>query len=171
MDSEKIVISLAEKFSNFRFDFEFFEFGGKLPLFFIKVEDETSLADEWENITDFIATNFQINIETEFEIWNIYLFFLTQKPIDKGLKYKIENDTWSSRKIVIESKKSQEEVIKEHLSNQDLSIKEQKTVVEMFKRDKIISKAMGDKIIRNERTKLEPATKVLDTIAKFIRGE
>lgn len=171
MDNGKITIDLTEKFTSFSFDLKFFEFGGKLPLFFINVEHEIRLASEWEKITDFIATNFQINVETEFETWNIYLFFLTQKAIDKELKYKIENDTWSSRKIVIESRKSKEDIIKEHLSNKDLSIKERETVAEPFQRDNIISKAMGDKILRNERTKIETANKVLDTIAKSIRGE
>ena len=61
-----------------------------------------SLKAEWEIIRNEVA-NYQSTVEDEFERWNHYLFFLVDENSmrDINLKYRIEHDTISSRKILI----------------------------------------------------------------------
>lgn len=78
------------------------------------------LAEKWTDIRDCIATG-QRSLDDEFERWNYYLFYLVKDDgdIDVNLKYKIEHDTISSRKIVISTKdysqEDYEKVIKNYI--------------------------------------------------------
>lgn len=130
LDDNQIQNELNELFKGFSFDFRCVEFGGKLPIFFIKVQNVNEFKNGWERITEYIASNFQINLENEFETWNIYLFFLVDKVIDKGLKYRIENDTFSSRKIVIEKETDYTAILNEHVLNNNLIIDSKENVAE-----------------------------------------
>ncbi|MCG3693326.1 ABC-three component system middle component 1 [Aliarcobacter butzleri] len=71
---------------------------------FTVVLDEKMLNDNWENIQNKIALDFQSNIQKEIELWNIYIiFFIENKMEQKDLKYKIENDHYCARKILIDN--------------------------------------------------------------------
>lgn len=71
---------------------------------FTIVLDEKMLNDNWENIQNKIALDFQSNIQKEIELWNIYIiFFIENKMEQKDLKYKIENDHYCARKILIDN--------------------------------------------------------------------
>ena len=115
--------NLKEAFPNLIFEYDEIEYGGKVPVFYIHVKaEENALSQNWTKITDFIAVHFQTTLIEEFAVWNIYLFFITKKVISKELRFKIENDTFSSRKIVIEEDMSNAEIISEHILNKDLPI-------------------------------------------------
>lgn len=121
--NDTFFIDLKDKFQDFIFEYDEIEYGGKLPVFYIHVKaEEDVLAQNWTKITDFIAINFQTSLNEGFAVWNIYLFFITKKLISKELRFKIENDTFSSRKIVIEEDMSNTEIINEHILNKDLPI-------------------------------------------------
>lgn len=77
-------------------------FGVRCHIFTIQIALETNLADIWEDFTNTIAGNFQANFENEYENWNVYVVFLAEIKIERALKYKIENDKYSSRKIVMD---------------------------------------------------------------------
>ena len=78
------------------------DYGVRCHIFTIQIVPETDLADIWEDFTNTIAGNFQTDFEDEYESWNVYVVFLAEFEIDRALKYKIENDKYSSRKIVMD---------------------------------------------------------------------
>lgn len=120
---ETLLEDLKEKFNGFSFKYKEIEYCGKIPVFFIHVNcEEEIFSDKWSEIVDFIAVNFQTSLKEEFSVWNIYLFFITKSHISVSLKYQIENDTFSSRKILIEDESSQDKIIELNIINKDLNI-------------------------------------------------
>jgi len=94
---------------------------GKAHAFFIEIDD-SSLNNSWKEMRNFIAIKFQNTLSIEFERWNTYLFYIVSEAISNDLKYQIENDTFSSRKIVIEGKSNIAEIIDIHILNRDITI-------------------------------------------------
>lgn len=73
-----------------------------ISVFTINIDNEDELATVWEEISQEIALYYQSEyLEKDIEIWNIYLFFLCPQKVSKDLKFKIENNKYSSRKIVV----------------------------------------------------------------------
>ena len=64
---------------------------------------EKALYNRWIDIRDELASEWQMRNLDDFERWNFYLFYVVENKskIDRTLKYKIEHDTVSSRKIII----------------------------------------------------------------------
>lgn len=97
-------------------------------IFIVTLTDENILSEIWENLIAKIAFHFQSNINKEIELWNIYVIFFIENQLEqKELKYKIENDHYCARKIVIDNIgdiKNDEEKIKLHISKKlfDLEI-------------------------------------------------
>ena len=80
-----------------------FGINSKVEVFFTRLLDEETLAAKWRDIRNFVARN-QMDLEDEFERWNFYLFYMVNNPIvDLNLKYEIEHDTISSRKMVVDN--------------------------------------------------------------------
>ena len=77
-------------------------------LFTIAYSDNSALSDYWEDLTENIAINFQINLEREIERWNIYLIFLLENEVPKEIKYKVEQDKYCCRKLVEDCLKTKE---------------------------------------------------------------
>ena len=94
---------------------------GEINCFFIKVPDAATLELKWRHFSNFIAITFQNEIEDEFQRWNLYLFYIINGDVSTRLKYLIENDTFSSRKIVVEHQDNFDEIILNNISNNDLS--------------------------------------------------
>ncbi len=57
---------------------------------------------KWNNVSSAVSMCYQadVNDENEFEKWNLYIIYACSDKVDKELKAKIENDKFSSRKIV-----------------------------------------------------------------------
>jgi hypothetical protein len=94
------------------FDFSLYKGGKKeeFSIFVISVPSVEILDYEWEKIVSKIAVEYQTQLGKGPERWNIYLAFIAHFKIPRGLKYKIENDKYSSRKIVFdEIPKTEEE--------------------------------------------------------------
>lgn len=97
---------------------------------FISIFDEQEFLDmAWKDISNTIASGFQGNLtgkENEFEKWNIYILYICKNDVEKGLKNRIENDKFSSRKIVEDNLKVTltddviEKLIIKHITNTDL---------------------------------------------------
>lgn len=74
-----------------------------LYLFTLIIENDAELSNIWEELSNSIAYEFQSNLEKKVEIWNIYLVFLSKSKISKETKYKIEQNKYSSRKLVFDN--------------------------------------------------------------------
>ena len=76
-----------------------------LYVFSTLLENEIDLEKVWTELTNAIAVYFQSELEKNIEIWNIYLLFLVKEKVSKDLKYKIEQDKYSTRKMVLDNLK------------------------------------------------------------------
>jgi hypothetical protein len=94
---------LQEKFSNDSLTHWIEQNGVRFHIFTIQSKTIEQLDINWESLTDMIAGYYQADIEDEYETWNFYIVFLSEFEIPKNLKYKIENDKYSSRKIVLDN--------------------------------------------------------------------
>lgn len=99
--TEELMSEIKEEFFEISFDYREVNFGGIVPAFFIYIKDDEILSKKWKAITEFIAIHFQSSLKDEFSLWNIYLFFVLENEGKDDLKYIIENDTFSSRKIIV----------------------------------------------------------------------
>jgi hypothetical protein len=95
---------------------------GLAHAFFLQYENSSIIENSWRKISNFIALSCQSKVSDDFGKWNTYLFFLINEKLGIDLKYKIENDTFSSRKIVIEEQAEFKDVINKHILNNDLEL-------------------------------------------------
>lgn len=137
--------------------------GGMVHLFFIRFGDASALVKGWRRMSNAIAVYFQAKMSDEFGKWNTYLFFLTAGDIPRELKYKIENDTLSSRKIVADAALSQAAIIKKYILNDDLELASRQQVVQLaeFTRNPLITKALENKQVSGKITYTAEAKEVL----------
>lgn len=148
--SKNIIEILKENFSQQEFELFQGEYGGSITAFFIKSDNEQILIETWENIRNMIGVYFQSKLESEFDVWNIYLFYITSE-VSKELKHRIEHDTISSRKIVVNHQKEmsdsdfKEYLFSEHITNINLNVSLVEEVNLKFSKNKVLS-AIIDKI-------------------------
>ncbi|MEZ8453209.1 ABC-three component system middle component 1 [Vibrio splendidus] len=73
-------------------------------IFSIYCDDESNLTSSYTDLRDYIALYFQSQILTkDVERWNVYIYFLVGSYIEPELKFSIEQDKYSSRKIIRDS--------------------------------------------------------------------
>jgi len=86
------------------------------------------LNKKWEKVSSAVSMCYQADIDNqnEFQKWNLYIIYSCIDKVDKELKALIENDKFSSRKIV-EDNQSEElsdeianNLIVKHITNTDL---------------------------------------------------
>lgn len=77
-----------------------------INVFITDILSGKELEDKWRLIRNEIALEFQRYAENDFERWNYYIFYVVEgfDNMDINLKYRIEHDMYSSRKIVVDSK-------------------------------------------------------------------
>jgi hypothetical protein len=176
--SKSILEILKENFPDQNFELEKVNYGGLIHAFFIKPSNEKLLNDTWENIRNMIGVYFQSKLDSEFDIWNIYLFFITDVQISKDLKHKIEHDTLSSRKIVIDGHEKMKEpdfknfLFSEHITNDNLNISISEKLKVKFDKNKMLSTIL-DKIdlSKIKRNKEEVIGNALNQLEKSVRDE
>lgn len=111
------------------------------------------LKNEWIRITNFIAMQYQSSLNSDFERWNLYLFFILTdaKTVSDDLKYTIENNTFSSRKIIEDASLSVDVLIKKHVANElYLDSDENRTTSYEFSYNSIIYDVLKDKTIKKK---------------------
>lgn len=70
-------------------------------IFSIQIEDKDKLLEVHEELRDYIAIYLQSQfLEKNVERWNIYQFFFIKDKIDEVTKQLIEQDKFSTRKII-----------------------------------------------------------------------
>jgi hypothetical protein len=85
-------------------DFSFFHSDDERHLiscFVARFSDNETCAKCWRLINNEIAVEYQSSLSDEFLSWNIYLALVTPSAMDKHLKYRIENDRFALRKLVL----------------------------------------------------------------------
>lgn len=87
-------------------------------IFQVEIDSNEDLEACWDTIAAAIGTYFQSNLEKAIERWNIYLAFMSEKEIDLTLKKKIEQDKYSTRKVVWDKLKKEEINNVEYIQNQ-----------------------------------------------------
>ena len=100
----------------------------RVNIFFLEASNDR-IKEIWRRFSNMIAANYQ-NYEymgdSKFDKWNFYIIYLSKDIVSKELKNKIENDKFSSRKIVedtYDKEFNHEEansLIVKHITNADL---------------------------------------------------
>lgn len=130
-------------------------FGGDVIICMVQFKDETSLKSNWKEFNSYLTAKFIPTIKDEYSKWNFYIFFFSKVMVAKSLKYEIENNKFSSRKIVIEKCESiTEEIIKtsisEHITNDNIQLNVESTNISKFKKDVSLAKII-DKLSLNKK--------------------
>lgn len=81
-----------------------FNIGQEILVCITATMTETELSRDWRSIRNYVATEYQTADIDDFKRWNFYIFYLVDNmnKIDRSLKYEIEHDTISSRKIIVD---------------------------------------------------------------------
>lgn len=101
---------------------------GGMYILFCSFSDGKEMGVLWDKVTSIIASRVSNLLETDFERWNVYLFFTTNKTIEPAIQYKIENDTFFCRKVVVRlkdrifSENIISDLIDEYILNYDISL-------------------------------------------------
>lgn len=128
---------------------------------FIFHSNYDTLKLKWDKVSSAVAMCYQadVNDENEFEKWNLYIIYICTEKVDKELKAKIENDKFSSRKIVevnFAEKVTDEtsnNLIIEHITNTDLIDIVNKTDESVDKKYQPKNKLIWDLIPKGESIK------------------
>ena len=85
-------------------ELDIFDIGVNVLLCVTECMSKDALRNRWIDIRDELASEWQMRNLDDFERWNFYLFYVVENKskIDRTLKYEIEHDTVSSRKIIID---------------------------------------------------------------------
>ena len=119
--NEKILASFKEAFPNVGLDYQEVPLGPAVAhAVFLHYKNAADVEKTWRKINNFIVINVQTSIKDEFGRWNTYLFFLVPDQLTIELKFKIENDTFSTRKIVVLPPNDVVKIIDDHILNKDI---------------------------------------------------
>jgi hypothetical protein len=168
--TKDIAQDLQDYFSGVQFSHLITDVGDlNVHAIFIDIIENKELQNKWEEIVNFIALKFQNALTSEFERWNLYLFFRTNEVVDRDLKHKIENDTFSSRKIIIGENMSNDQAIEKYVTNKFVSLGSQ-SIEELsdFQYDPVIFEILTDRTLRTKNIKPEEANNALDELIKLI---
>lgn len=102
LDSTKDIDFLTTSFPEMKFTLLDTGTAGSISCFVCWVDNENLLSYRWRHISSLIAADYQSALEDESAIWNIYLCFISSFQVNKKLKYEIENNKFSMRKIVVD---------------------------------------------------------------------
>jgi hypothetical protein len=149
-------------------------YGGVIPLVFVSFETLYDLQINWKDFNGQITTDIVIDLKEEFSRWNFYIFYFSEHVVSKSLKYEIENNKFSSRKIVIENCKSImkstiEDVIVEHITNDNIEVNVKNIKTSTFKKNAFLAKTL-EKIGLDKKND-DDLQKALDLIEKKYNNE
>lgn len=100
----------------------------RINVFFLEASSDI-ISECWKRFSNIVAANFQNSdymSDREFDKWNFYIIYISKDAISKDLKNKIENDKFSSRKIVedlydmVFNDVRANKLIIKHITNSDL---------------------------------------------------
>lgn len=171
---DKIKQIFGEEYPEVKFDCSSRNFGsGELYAFFLKFKNESDLRGLWKVVSNTIAITFQTQLKDDFAKWNTYIFFSIDFEINRELKYTIENNKFSSRKIIVEEAIDPDDVIDKYIF--DKCLKEAMSIpiipMDAFIKNNTIEEALGIKTVREKKVKTEVALSVLDDLYNTLKEE
>ncbi|WP_448698131.1 ABC-three component system middle component 1 [Mucilaginibacter sp. AW1-3] len=146
---------------------------GQISVVFIKSLTQGRLAEIWSDISNAVAIYYQTKLDTEFERWNLYLFYILESEAEKGLKYKIENDPVSSRKIVIDNYSAALDdtamatIISQHITNTNLNITAQQPAALTFTKHVIIGPVIDAALASAAKIKGKSTLEINDLLTQI----
>lgn len=149
-------------------------FGGEVIVCIVKFKDDTILKNQWKEFNSYLTAKFIPSVKNDYSRWNFYVFYFSNNTLGKALKYEIENNKFSSRKIVIENnksitKKEIEEVIAEHITNDNIEIIVENKKTPTFKKNATLARIL-EKVSLNKKNDDELQA-ALDLIEKKYNNE
>lgn len=149
-------------------------FGGIIPIVLVRFSGLDTLAKNWKDFNSYVAAEYMTLIKNEYSKWNFYIFYLSSEYVEKQVKYEIENNKFSSRKIVIENVKSitEKEInlfISEHITNDNIQIGVEYKQSLKFKKNTSIS-VIIDKLSLNKKSDVD-LLHALNSIEKIYKNE
>lgn len=173
----QFIEELTGRFENLMVTYQQLDYNGIIPVFFVRCNSLESLAANWTKLVDAIALDFQSQLFDEFQIWNIYIFFIRPSGISditdilnyNSLKLKIENDTFSSRKILVEDDEP-DELINEHIINMNMNFSSN-CVTELtvkLEANPLLWSILEDKVLKKQKMTSE-AGSAFDELVKNLR--
>ncbi|HEX8013961.1 MAG TPA: ABC-three component system middle component 1 [Flavobacterium sp.] len=153
------------------------EYGNNIPVIFIRFKDLGCLEKQWKEFNSYITAEYLIKLQNDFSKWNTYVFYIAEKTVTKALKYEIENNKFSSRKIVIESEKLDvdsaviEGVISEYIINDNIKFDVESEDVDEFVKNEKIDEAIRVVYSKSDSIKENNLKKILDKIEKMHQDE
>ena len=96
----------------------------------LSVSSEAKLNELWDILNSVISSELSKDFKNDFQMWNFYLFYLCKGEVGVELKYKIINNKFSSRKVVIDKfdkkidKQVVEGIISEYIVGSDILLDE-----------------------------------------------
>lgn len=93
-----------EKFEMIKKDV--FGFSHDLYIAITEPMGQEELAESWRDIRNEVMMSWQEKITDDFSRWNFYVFYVVDDldKLDGSLRYQIEHDTVSSRKILVDNR-------------------------------------------------------------------
>lgn len=158
---DRFIEALNASFETITITYQELNYNGKIPVFFVRCNSLDELVVNWTKLVDLIAFDFQSQLIDEFQIWNIYIFFVRPAGIIdvlayNNLKIKIENDTFSSRKILVEEQDS-DSIIDEHIVNRNVhySADQAASPAAKFEANPLLWSILEDKILKRQKITAE----------------
>lgn len=89
-----------------------FNVGQEIIVAMTPILTSEELKENWCDFRNYMIDEYQLGEIDEFTRWNFYLFYVVEdkNKIDRNLKYKVEHDTISSRKIVVSAEEAKDGV-------------------------------------------------------------
>ena len=170
-----------ERYPNEFVTFKLIEYKGNVSVFVFYFGQEKELEKTWNNLSGNVAGLYQAELIEDFDMWNIYMFYLCGSEISLALKYKIGNDRFSSRKIVLDNYDEEisdigiKDIINEHITNVDIKYtpKEAKkgTLSLETGTDRAIWDLIKDMSLKPGKQSLAESEQILSKIAQNIKDE
>lgn len=152
---------------------------GLISVFLITVSSSEELLRYWSDISNSIAAYYQSSLKSDFERWNIYIIYMCKTNVERGLKFKIENDRFSSRKIVAENINTEinslfiDSLIRNNITNKDLEIPKQSTLLgnRKYKSNSLIWDSIKGANIRKGKGSIAEVSNILDQLILKLKNE
>lgn len=155
-DNQNIIIQIKKNFDIQDVIIGNLTFGSNIPIILVQFKNLKDLEIFWKELNSLITAEYLIKLENDFSKWNSYVFFITA-PVSKSLKYEIENNKFSTRKIVIEMETPVindqviNRTISEHIVNNDIKFNVKSTNIGEFSKNELISNYFDDLIKDNSK--------------------
>lgn len=126
-------------------------------------------AKAFDSLTSSVAMSMEEYLQDDFKRWNVYIMYLTNVNIEKNVKYKIENDTFFARKIVVDDYHKQltdeniEKLILKYITINDLNIENEQSIAEEYESTSEVFLQLRDKETINSAQ--------IDEILKLLENE